>query len=722
MESNGDILVPSRNCWRVEPAARVAFLIDAEAYFSAVRAAALNATRSVFIVGWDVNSRTRLAFGTDDGYPEYLGDFLNALARRRRGLHVYVLNWDFIVFYAPDREAMPAYKLGWRTHRRVHFRLDAAHPVGASHHQKIVVVDDAVAFVGGLDLTDRRWDAPAHAPDDTRRRDRNGDAYPPFHDVQMLVDGAAAAVVGELARERWRRAGGQIHESATDQRPGDPWPAPIAPDMSDVNVAIARTEPRYRGHPSVAEIRELYVNAIAAARRFIYIENQYFTSRVIGDALAEALGRTPGPEIIMVLRLRGGGWLEHNTMAAMRARVLERLARADLHGRLRVYYADQDGLGADCLYLHSKLLIVDERFVSIGSANLNNRSMGFDTECNLAVDAGTTDTGSAIATLRDRLLAEHLGVAPEAVAQAIEREHGSPIAAVESLCGNARTLRPLPALPAADVDAVVPVSSVVDPQEPFDPDRIMNEFITIEDHERAGWNLTAIAALVAALAALAAAWRWTALSEWIDIDTLLAAASSLRGYASAPFWVVGAYIAAALTAFPITLLIVATVLVFGPVWGLTYALVGSLLGAAVSFGVGRMLGRRAVRRLAGRRINELSRRLARRGLLAALLVRIFPVAPFTVVNIVAGASQMRFRDYLLGTALGMAPGTLAITIFSDRLAAAIDNPSPMTLAVLIGVGVVIVGGAIGVRAWFKRRDAKSARASGRLNVSESTWD
>lgn len=713
------ILAPSQNCWRVAHAERAAFLVDAEAYFTAFRAAAINARHTIFIIGWDVNSLARLTPRQIDDYPPRLGEFLNTLVRRRRSLHVYVLNWDFIVFYAPDREAMPTYKLGWRTHRRVHFRLDSAHPVGASHHQKIVVIDDAVAFVGGIDLTDQRWDTPGHTPNDPRRRDRNGNLYPPFHDVQMMVDGDAAAAVGELARERWRRAGGKRPEPAEHSAANQPWP--VDPDLLDVDVGIARTEPRYRNYPQVSEIRRLYVDAIAAARESIYIENQYFTSRVIGAALADALRAPSGPDVVVVLRLRGGGWLEHNTMATMRARLLEDVRQADAHGRLRVYYADHEDFGDDCLYLHSKLLIVDGRFVSVGSANLNNRSLGLDTECNLAIDGQTPRARRGITALRNRLLAEHLGVTPDAVEQAIARADGSLMAGVESLRGNVRTLRPLPGKSAADVDAFIPVSSVLDPPEPFDPDRIVDEFTTVDGREHAGWHLTAIAGFVAVLAALAAAWRWTALGDWIDVNTLLSTANSLQGYASAPLWVIGVYVLASLTAFPITVLIVVTALVFGPLLGLIYAVVGSLLGAAASFGLGQWLGRSTVRRLAGKRINELSRRLGRRGLLAALLVRIFPVAPFTIVNLVAGASHMRFRDFVLGTALGMAPGILAITVFADRLAAMVRNPSPTALATLIGVGVVIVAGAVGMRFWFKRREAKTAPESGRSKRSEPTW-
>src|SRR5574339_110051 len=198
------LLVPGRNCWRVERARRLRFLVDGAEYFTAARQAIAQARRTLFVLGWDIDSRMRLVpGGANDGLPEGLCDFINAVVTRRRGLRAYILSWDFAMLFALEREWLPVYKLDWRTHRRLSFRLDAQHPVGACHHQKIVVVDDALAFVGGFDLTQRRWDTSAHAPGNPGRRDVNDAPYPPFHDVQAMVDADAARALGELARERW---------------------------------------------------------------------------------------------------------------------------------------------------------------------------------------------------------------------------------------------------------------------------------------------------------------------------------------------------------------------------------------------------------------------------------------------------------------------------------------------------------------------------------------
>ncbi len=706
-------LQPGQNCWRTARAARIAFLIDGKAYFSAFRAAALQAQRSILIVGWDVDSRTVLTHDrTDDSLPRELGAFLHGLVRRQRTLQIHVLDWDFAMLYALDRELLPIYTRGWHTHRRLHFHLDDRHPVGASHHQKIVVIDDAVAFVGGLDLTIRRWDTPEHRPDETRRVDPGGEPYPPFHDVQMMVDGEAAAALGELARNRWRRATGHTPHETLRELGLDPWPDAVRPALTDAEVAIARTEPPDDAGSGVQEVKQLYLDAIAAAQHWIYFENQYFTAAAIGDALAARLEEPDGPEIVIVSRLRGGGWLEQNTMGVLRARLLRRLRDVDRHDRLRAYYPAQRGLADAPTDVHSKLMIVDRRFLCIGSANVANRSMGLDTECDLAIETTGVHTGAAIEALRDRLLGEHLGMAPEQVARQIEG-CGSLIEAIEALGGNARTLQPLDTAIDPEVDALVPDSAVLDPEQPIDPEALVAELVPPEERPRAGKRIVFLATLIVAVAALALAWRWGPLADWLDRDALAQAAAWTRATAVAPLLVVAAYAAASLIGVPVTLLIVASAVVFGPLAAFAYALAGSLAGAAFGFALGHTLGRRAVRELAGARLNALSHRLGQRGLLAIITVRVIPVAPFTVVNLVAGASHIRLRDFLLGTLIGMTPGLLAVTVFSDRVLAALRDPSATALAALAVVVAVIAAGALVARRWLTRRAARQGSESKR---------
>ncbi|HEX8883798.1 MAG TPA: hypothetical protein VF797_04865, partial [Noviherbaspirillum sp.] len=294
------LLQPGRNCWRLAHAGRYALLIDADAYFRAVRQAMLGARDCIMILSWDIDRRTVMVpGGAGDGYPEALGDFLHALLEERPQLRVYVLNWDFAMLYALERELLPAYRTSWRRQRRMAFHMDDRHPVGASHHQKIVVVDDKVAFVGGLDITKCRWDTQDHAGSNPLRVDADGKPYGPFHDVQAMVDGAVAAALGELARQRWKRATGKS-PIVPGRSTHDPWPADFAPDVTDVDVAISRTEPAFEGAPGVTEVRELYLDAIASARHYLFFENQYFTSHTLCNALAQRLSSPDAPEIVVI--------------------------------------------------------------------------------------------------------------------------------------------------------------------------------------------------------------------------------------------------------------------------------------------------------------------------------------------------------------------------------------------------------------------------------------
>lgn len=705
------ILIEGRNCWRIARAQRAAFLIDGAAYFAAFAAAAEQAQESIFIVGWDVDSRVCLR--RDKGQPALpgeLGHFLNALVSRRRRLHVYILNWDFAMVFALEREPLPVVKLGWWSHRRVHFRMDGKHPIGASHHQKMVVVDDAIAFVGGIDLAIRRWDTPEHCADDPQRVDPRGQPYPPVHDVQMAVDGEAATALSDLVRERWRRATGR-RISTVHQPRSDPWPRFLSPDLKNVSVAISRTQPAYNGNPEIREVEALYLDAIAAARRSIYIEAQYFTSTAIGNAMARRLAESDGPEVLLILPRDGAGWLERSTMTVLRARLLRRLRAADRFGRLRVYYPAVPRLGDGCINVHSKVLAVDDTLVRIGSSNISNRSMGLDTECDLAIEAaGDARIGRAVARFRDRLLGEHLGTAAEHVAELVATKQ-SLIAAIESLNGSERRLEPLDAEVPTWHDRLLPDGKILDPERPIAPERLIEPYIPEDNRRLGGRRLMRSAIFLLMMVGLAAAWRWTPLGNWLDVATLVEWARPLRDHPLTPLVVVGAYGVGGLIVAPITVVIVATAVAFGPLLGFTYSLLGCLMSATLTYGIGALMGRETVRRFAGAQVSRLSQRLARHGVTAILIVRILPVAPFTVVNVMAGASEVRFRDFILATFLGMLPGLLVMTFFGNRLESAIRDPKAESFMILVALVVALVL----VMAWLRRRfvhpDSRAATES-----------
>jgi phospholipase D1/2 len=682
--------------WRREPAQRAAVLVDGEAYFAAFRAACLRAERVIRIVGWDIHSRMRLVPGEpEDALPAELGPFLNALLRRRHRLRIDVLIWDFAAIYTIEREPLPLLNREWRVHRHMRLRFAADHPVGASHHQKVVVIDDAIAFVGGIDLTMRRWDSSAHRRLDPRRVDPSGDAYAPFHDVQTLVDGAAAQAIAELARERWNRAIGKPLPpvEATD----DAWPAHVTPDFRDVCVAIARTEPACQSRREVHEVQALWLAGIAAARRMLYVENQYLTANVIGEALEHRLGEREGPEIVIVLPRRCHGWLEQTALAGCQARLIRRLRGADRHGRLRVLYPVVSGTGEredGWVRIHAKVLVVDDRLLRVGSSNLSNRSMGVDTECDLAIEAEDDRTRAAIASVRNRLLGEHLGMASGAVGAAIEAQ--GLLRVVDDPPPGPRCLLPVEADGFEDAPSEEDIAdaNVFDPERPIRPERFLDDFLPEAPPRSQLWRrITGSTAAALLFAAVVAVWRHTPLADLLSLPHLVAEAHLLSDRPLLPVYVLCAFVFGGFLLVPVTLLIAASGVAFGPVLGFAYAALGAFSSAAIGFAIGRTVGREPVRRLAGTGLNRISRRLARSGIVTVTLLRLLPIAPFTVVNIVAGAMHLRFRDFFAGTVLGMTPGIVMMTFLGVSAERVLTHGD--ALSILAFVAVVLALAALG---------------------------
>jgi phosphatidylserine/phosphatidylglycerophosphate/cardiolipin synthase-like enzyme len=438
-EGRTGILAPGRNCWRVAHADRGAVLVDGAAYFDRLDQALRRACRSIIIVGWDFDASIKLR-PQDGEAAETLGALLRSLVEARPELEIRILIWNLSTLHAPGA-ALPLV-LGdeWQKHPRIQLRLDGDHPIYAAQHQKIIVLDDKVAFVGGTDLTVDRWDTPIHRYDEPLRKTPAGKPYGPVHDMEMVVSGEAARAVGDLARARWRQITGE--EVASADSDGDPWPEGLEPEFRDVLVGIARTCPAWRRNPGIYEVAELTRDALSAARSSIYIEAQYLADFRLCEVIERRLSDPDGPEVIIVVTRTMHGFLEGVIMNGNRRRLLRRLKRADRFDRLRVWHPCVPGDAGDCeVLIHAKLVIVDNEFLRIGSSNLNNRSTGLDAECDLAIEAHDAASRRGIAAVRARLLGEHLGVPPEVFAAAAAEEN-SLLRAIDRLNGDGRGLRP----------------------------------------------------------------------------------------------------------------------------------------------------------------------------------------------------------------------------------------------------------------------------------------
>jgi uncharacterized membrane protein YdjX (TVP38/TMEM64 family) len=345
------------------------------------------------------------------------------------------------------------------------------------------------------------------------------------------------------------------------------------------------------------------------------------------------------------------------------------------------------------IHLHDKVCIVDDRLLRIGSSNITNRSMGLDNECDLAIESDHGETHAAIIEVRNRLLAEHLGCSPRDVQTSVERS-GSLVQAIEQLRGGARSLLHYHDNGSALAHRVLPEAALVDPDRPISMERVGR---AIRRDER----------LYKRLRAIGLAWWGVMLvvlvignvAGWIDAASL---AQWLSEFATESVWgvltVPIAFVIAGLFFVPVTLMIANCGALFGAWVGGVYALLGALSSAAVYFFLGRWVGMGTVQRIASLRLQRAMRAIASRGILAVAAIRVVPIAPHLVVGLAAGAARIRFRDYMLGTIVAMAPGTLVLTLLGQHFSHGMASPSPtamVTMVVLIAVGLAL--------AWLMQR-------------------
>lgn len=465
---------PDGSVWRYARAERASVIVDAEDYFLHMQTAMLAAKKRVFLIGWDFDTRIHLTHGRRwwqrpfrKTHPSRLGSFIGWLPRHRPGLHVYILKWRVSLFQFLTRGTMFWDLLRWARHRRISFKFDSAHPLGCSHHQKIAVLDDRLAVCGGIDMTDKRWDTRAHREEEPRRRTVHHARYCPWHDATMMMEGEVAAALAEIGEGRWERAGGGDLASI---EPGKAslWPEKLPVQFENVEIGIARTRATYRDCTDLREIEALFLRHIREAKRSIYAESQYFASRKVAEAIAARLHEPEPPEIVIVHPANADGWLEQQAMDHARAALVRTIEAADPQDRFSIW---MPYVGDCAIYCHAKLMVVDDAVLRIGSANLNNRSMGLDSECDVFIDSRRPNNGHAhgpIAALRCSLLAEHLGLRDEDMAPLLER-YGT----MRALIGNEGTAagrhlkryRP-PVL--SEAERLLAESELLDPECPED--------------------------------------------------------------------------------------------------------------------------------------------------------------------------------------------------------------------------------------------------------------
>jgi phosphatidylserine/phosphatidylglycerophosphate/cardiolipin synthase-like enzyme len=411
--------------WRVHEQTDSALLIDGRDYYAAFYAAATRAQRSILLLGWQFDSDVELLRGDDLPTGTASDDVrllavLDRLCRERPGLEVRVLAWDHSVFFALEREPLQKLYFDAITCKRFVFRWDNTVPLGGSHHQKVAIVDGRVAFFGSQDICQARWDDSSHRPENAHRLAR-GLAHPPYHEVQVAVTGAAARSMVDLFAWRWYGATGErLDPTQLVAEGGERYDLAVTLPMPRARLGLARTIPEVLGRGQVSEVRDLFVRAVERAEHLVYVESQYLTSCAIRDALLRRMADRGRPklDVVVVLPHKPEGFKEEMTVGVrqtMILHVLDEAAREHGHS-LGIYnvLAGTRGSRKEPLYvyIHAKLMIIDDRSFIVGSANLTNRSLTIDSEIVAAYEARRDEVAlrNAIRRARVRLLFEHAGL------------------------------------------------------------------------------------------------------------------------------------------------------------------------------------------------------------------------------------------------------------------------------------------------------------------------
>ncbi|MFE9746306.1 phosphatidylserine/phosphatidylglycerophosphate/cardiolipin synthase family protein [Saccharothrix saharensis] len=361
---------------------QVEVLVDGHEVLPAIAAAISSAKKSVHLAGWCASPDFRLT--REPGSPT-LRELLASAASR---VPVRVLLWAGppVPMFEPTRKRVLASKHEFTRDSAVRCEIDARERTMHCHHEKIVIVDDEVAFVGGMDLTaveGDRHDTAEHPP-----REPLG-----WHDIGTRLRGPIVADVAEHFRSRWQ-------EIAGEELPEVSPPAPVGSSSAQLVRTIPERTYDFcaRGEFSLLDS---YLRALRSAERLVYIENQFLWSPEITEILLSKLREPPHPDFRVVLVLPRKPSNGADTTRGQLGRLLD--ADDGNHRLVAATLSSHDGVTSSSVYVHAKLAIVDDRWLSIGSANLNEHSLFNDTEVNVV-----TDDPDVARDTRLRLWSEHL--------------------------------------------------------------------------------------------------------------------------------------------------------------------------------------------------------------------------------------------------------------------------------------------------------------------------
>ena len=666
--------------WKQVEAERVGVLVDGENFFLAFYEILNAAEQHIVLLGWDFDTRGPLVYR--NGRPVTVAQALWLALETRPSLRIFVLCWDYAAVYMFDREFFPDARLRGKFKNRLFLEFDGHHPSGASHHQKIIVADGAIAFSGGMDLGVRRWDTRDHLYLDPRRINLKGEPYLPYHDVQAVLTGEVVSAMSEIVQRRWERATGSTLSLPVCNE--GLWPPSAPVHFKNIQVQISRTMPPYLGEKNVDEIELQFLKLIATARECLYIENQYFSSEKLANAIAARLMEERGPEIIMMMPLRYSGWFESRSVGAIQATFVGRLRALAKPGKFcALSPITGHPPASQHIHVHAKVVVRDDSAFVVGSANFNNRSLGLDSECNLLFLPGEGNAENRVAILRQRnaLLAEHLGCSVDEFELALAR-HASVIAALNSIEPRNKSVVPALEVPGRFSNLVKPIAVFFDPSSPMPLEVASHALMPGRFRHRIfhSWAILLIALLVTGtlLFGLGMLGVWNTFFSSFFSNLALSIPSDVDFVQGARLLVFILSAVLALFLFVPFHLVVFAVAWFFSFWQtIGIVLFSGMVVALLCYFAGAQIGKERVFNLFSPRLGKLRHKKILRsfGVFTVAWLRIMPVAPFSVLSMATGACGVSFLSFFWGTFLGMLPAVFLITQFVQLVSQLLGNPT-----------------------------------------------
>lgn len=429
-----NILFTNSNCWRISKVEQLSMLIDSHNYYRAFLEVSQKARSTVQIAGWEIDGRM-IINPLEPQTPISLRNYLNRLSSNV--LDIHLLTWKAPGYLAFGRERFSLLKWKLNSNNKIEFTHNRFPYFFGSFHEKVAIIDHSCAFIGGIDLAKKRWDTQGHHCHEQYRKDWNGEKYNPIHDVQFVLSGEIIGDLAEFIQKRSKK--NLVNTQQSRQSHNSLWPDSFPPEIKNIHVGISRTEVTH----DIFEIENLYIDAIRSAERYIMIENQYFSHRKIINELCHKLGKENGPEIIIILPYFYRGNFEQSIYLQERNRAISRLKKADSFNKLRIYYPhNPTDNEKNFIVVHSKCMMIDHQFLTMGSANLNYRSMRVDREVNLSIESARDNSISQfIFNKLASLLSEHLNVSEKDFEDTL-RINNSLIKSIETFQGTKnKTLR-----------------------------------------------------------------------------------------------------------------------------------------------------------------------------------------------------------------------------------------------------------------------------------------